>query len=374
MTAPRPSVPHQPVEPFAGRTRPGVPASRLFQVAACTLAMLLSPAPLRAAGAPPGWLADWRKAIPVWRGIQLSVGDDKAAAALTEKVPRLGALGVNALVIEVDYQFAFQSHPELGSAGGLTKAGAAGLARACREHGIRPIPLFNCLGHQSWAKTTFPLLVKHPEFDETPGQFPDNKDIYCRSWCPQHPEVNRVVFALIDELVDAFSADAVHVGMDEVFLIASEHCPRCKGGDPATLFAKAVKDLHGHIVGGRKVEMLMWSDRLLEAQTMGYGEWESAKNGTAAAVDLVPKDLILCDWHYEKRADYPSIPFFLGKGFRVWPSGWNKVEATDALIDAAQKSRGERMLGHLCTTWGSVKIPDLDQWPPIVAAMKRWSR
>jgi uncharacterized lipoprotein YddW (UPF0748 family) len=37
-------------------------------------------------------------------------------------------------------------------------------------------------------------------------------------WCPLHPEVNKVVFALIDEIIDAFEADAVHIGMDEIFL------------------------------------------------------------------------------------------------------------------------------------------------------------
>ncbi|MCX7894917.1 MAG: hypothetical protein N2447_03040, partial [Thermoanaerobaculum sp.] len=50
----------------------------------------------------------------------------------------------------------------------------------------------------SWAKTTFPLLVKYPEFDETPQIPLDNPDIYCRSWCPLHPKVNDVVFALMD--------------------------------------------------------------------------------------------------------------------------------------------------------------------------------
>jgi hypothetical protein len=336
------------------------------------LLLLVCSCPLHG-GDVPRQLEGWRKANPVWRGIQLGVGDDKSAQALATEIPKLAVLGVNVLVIEIDYQFAFQSLPGLGSEKGLTKEGAARLARACREQGIRPIPLFNCLGHQSWAKTTFPLLVKYPEFDETPGQFPDNKDIYCRSWCPQHPDVNRVVFALMDELVDAFSADALHVGLDEVLLIASEHCPRCKGGDPAKLFAKAVNDLHAHLVGKRKVEMLLWGDRLLDAGVVGYGEWESAKNGTHRAIDLVPKDLIVCDWHYEKMAEYKSIPLLLEKGFRVWPSGWNKVEPTEALIAAAQKHRGGRMLGHLCTTWGAVKIPQLAEWPPIVTAMKRWA-
>jgi hypothetical protein len=190
--------------------------------------------------------------------------------------------------------------------------------------------------------------------------------------------VNEIVFALLDEIIFAFEADAVHVGMDEVFLIASPHCARCKDGDPAKLFAKAVNDLHGHLVGQRKVEMLMWADRLLDAATMGYGRWEAATNGTHRAVDLIPKDIILCDWHYEELAKYPgkpkdysSIPFFLEKGFRVWPSGWKNVQATDALLDAELKHQHERLLGHLCTTWGAVRTGELAEWPPIRAATKK---
>lgn len=251
--------------------------------------------------------------------------------------------------------------------------GQAGrLADACRANGIRPIPQLNCLGHQSWAARTAPLLVKYPQFDETPGQFPGNKGIYCRSWCPQHPDVNPIVFALMDELIDAFKADAFHVGMDEVFLIASEHCPRCKGKKPADLFAKAVNDYHAHLAGKRKVEMLMWGDRLLNGKSTGYGLWEAAFNGTHPAIDRIPKTIIICDWHYGKRADYPSIPFFIEKGFRVWPSGWDKVDATEALADAVLKHRGPRMLGHLCTIWGKVPAGDLAKFPPVEAAMKKW--
>ncbi|MBI4663607.1 MAG: family 20 glycosylhydrolase [Verrucomicrobia bacterium] len=339
------------------------------------LALAVLTSSLNAAEPEPGaWLKKWQQQNPIWRGIQLSVANDSTAEALIAELPKLAALGINALVAEVDYGFAFDSHPDLRLSRVLTKPMAARLGQACRENGIRPIPLFNCLGHQSWSKNTFPLLVKHPEFDETPGQFPSNTNIYCRSWCPQHPEVNRIVFALIDEIIDGFSADALHVGMDEVFLLASEHCARCKGGDSAKLFAKAVSDLHGHIVGRRTIEMLMWGDRFLDGKATGYGKWEAAENGTHPAIDLVPRDVILCDWHYGKRAEYPSIPIFLEKGFRVWPSGWNKVEATEALIEAEQKHRNERMLGHLCTTWGAVKVPQMAEWPPIVAAMKRWAK
>ena len=194
-----------------------------------------------------------------------------------------------------------------------------------------------------------------------------------------------MVFALVDELVTAFEASAFHVGMDEVFIIASEHCPRCKGHDPAKLFAKAVNDFHYHIVKERKWGMFLWADRLLDAQTMGYGEWESARSGTAGAVELIPKDIVLCDWHYERRTNYPSVPFLVGKGFRVWPAGWKSLPAAQALSKFSRQQHSPQVVGYLCTTWGAVKIPALAEWPPLVDVLKernqaweqrptRWSR
>jgi hypothetical protein len=307
------------------------------------------------------------------RGVHLMLGSDAQAAALQEEMPKLAAVGVNVLVLETDYNFEFKSHPELSSPGCVTQVRAHELAAEARRLGIRLIPQINCLGHQSWSRRTGALLSKYPEFDETPGQYPNNTNIYCRSWCPQNPMVNQVVFALADELVTAFEATAFHAGMDEVFIIASEYCPRCKGHDPAKLFAKAVNDFHHHIVEERKWEMFIWADRLLDDKAMGYGEWESARNGTAGAVDLIPKDIILCDWHYEVRTNYPSVPFLVEKGFRVWPAGWKSLPAGQELSKFAQQQRSPRVVGYLCTTWGAVKIPALTQWSPLVEVLKEWN-
>jgi hypothetical protein len=307
-----------------------------------------------------------------WRGVHLMVQNDTQAKTLREALPRFASAGVNAIIVEVDYAYEFQSHPEVRGKDFVTKAHARELAAAARTNGIWLIPQLNCLGHQSWSKNTLPLLSQHPEFDETPGQYPDNKDVYCRSWCPQNPEVNRVVFSLIDDLLDGFQANAMHVGMDEVFLIASQYCSRCRGGDPAKLFARAVNDLHQHIVRERKCTMFMWGDRLLDANQLKFSEWEASKNGTQAAVDLVPKDIVLCDWHYEKRDDYPSVPFLLAKGFRVWPSGWQPLEATKAFSHFARQQTDPKLVGYLCTTWGKVKLRDAADWPSLVEPLSEW--
>jgi hypothetical protein len=316
-----------------------------------------------------------------WRAIHLiDYESDSDLEALGRSVPGLARMGVNVVILEVDYNFDFKSHPELRrGAAPITRRGARGLAETCRKYGIRLIPEFQSLGHQSWAAETFPLLTVYPKFDLTPGAFPGNKgkfvdedgeeDFYCREWDPLNPAVNRVVFRLMDEIIEAFQSDALHVGMDEVFLLGSGYSPATRGKDPAELFAKAVNDLHRHLVGGRHVEMLMWGDRLIDGRKFDFGRWEASRNGTAPAVDLIPKDIVICPWHYERRDAYPSIPVLLGKGFRVLPAGWNKVEATRALIEYGQKQADPKMLGHVFTTWG-VRKEELTKYPPLVEGLK----
>lgn len=306
-----------------------------------------------------------------WHALHvIAFKSDGDLEVLAGQLPRLAALGLNTLILEINYGLAFQSHPELRQGtNAISRGGAQRFAALCKRHGVRLIPEFQSLGHQSWKQTTFPLLRTYPQLDLTPGAFPENKGIYCREWDPLNPEVNKVVFALIDEILDAFGADAFHVGMDEVFLIGNEKSPSTKGKDPARVFARAVNDLHRHLVGKRHVEMLMWGDRLIDARKFHWGEWEASTNGTAGAVDLIEKDIIVCPWHYEKKAEYPSIPMLLGKGFRVLPAGWNKPEASRALIEFSAKLDSPKMLGHLFTTWGNRKN-NLAEYPPLAEGLK----
>ncbi len=316
--------------------------------------------PLGAQTADRSWSEQWKADNKQWIACHLiGIQPGKLDTVKRLVADGLAPLGFNVLVLEVGYDFQFQSHPELETRG-LSRAQARELAAACRAHGIRLIPLMNCLGHQSWGARPGALLAKYPQFDETPGIPYDDKDIYCREWCPSHPDVNKIVFELIDELIDAFEADAFHVGMDEVFLIGDKHCPRCQGRDVADLFAKVVIELHDHLVKEKGVEMLMWSDRLLDSKATGYGRWEASDTGSHRAIERLPKDIILCDWHYELPAVYqqmgqeqpfPSVQFFQDHGFRVLPAPWRNPEAAVAFLRVAKQGATDRMLGVLFTGW-----------------------
>jgi hypothetical protein len=273
---------------------------------------------------------------------------------ITEYMPRLR---LNELILEINYHYEYESHPEVREEECWTAEDCRRLKRLADANCVKIIPMINCLGHQSWADETFQLLRAHPEFDETPEIPLNNKEIYCRSWCPHHPEVNGLIFDLIDEIVDVFEADAFHAGMDEVFILG--RCPRCRGTEPAVLFAKSVKDIHAHIVGKRNLEMLIWGDRFIDSATTGYGEWEASANNTTAAIDLIPKDIVICDWHYETSyggvpATYPSVREFTKKGFRVWPAGWKSAQNAQMLTAVALETASDRMVGYLATTWTSI--------------------
>lgn len=284
------------------------------------------------------------------RGLHTLVYGRNELPAVDRLIARfLPELHLNELILEINCGFRFKSHPEVAEAESLTLDDCRRLTDLAQRNHIRLIPMINCLGHQSWAEKTGKLLAAHPEFDETPDLPPNNPGIYCRSWCPSHPTLDRFIGELIDELIDAFHADAFHVGMDEVFILGK--CSRCKGQPKSKLFAKAVNDLHGHIVGKRKIEMQMWGDRLLDSQATGYSEWEASANDTAPAIDLIPKDILICDWHYGIRNDYPSVKYFQEKGFRVWPAGWDSAENAEKLAGCALRSMSEKMVGYLATTW-----------------------
>ncbi|MFC1563623.1 family 20 glycosylhydrolase [candidate division KSB1 bacterium] len=305
-----------------------------------------------------------------WRALHLlNYNDDKALEELAQDIPILAENGINLLVLEIDYNFQFRSHPELRRGSDpVSKDGARKFAQVCREHDIRLVIEFQSVGHQSWAKETFPLLTEYPQFDLTPGVFPNNENIYCREWDVTNPEVYTIAFELMDELIDAFETDGIHVGMDEVFLLGHEQSPSTKGKDPAQLFAKAVNDLYDHLVKKRGVEMFIWGDRLIDANKIDYGEWEAALNGTHPAVDNIPKDIIICDWHYELRETYPSIPMFLDKGFRVLPVSWKNTEASKQLINYSIEQKNPKMLGHLFSTW--TRMRNITEYEPMTEGLK----
>jgi hypothetical protein len=305
---------------------------------------------------------NWDALMPV-RGFCISAPQPRDLDAFIAFIDKeLRPRHVNTLILQVNYDYQFETHPELRAASALSKEHVKKLVAACKTDEIRIIPQFNLLGHQSWAGNLGNLLRQYPDFDETPNvkmpekyKWPNADRLYCKSYCPLHPDVHRVVFALMDELCDVFEADAFHAGMDEVFYIGEDQCPRCSGRDKSELFAGEVRRLHDHLQEkGRS--LWIWGDRLLPGKTTGLGMWEASYNNTDRAIDLIPKDVMICDWHYE-RPD-PTAAYFALKGLSVvtcpWKSPQTAVLQTQDMLrfrsDSAPEMK-DRFQGMVQTVW-----------------------
>ncbi len=282
----------------------------------------------------------------------------------------LAPRSVNTLILRVDWNYRYKSHPELSDSGALSKGDVKKIVEACKKHNIRIIPQVNLLGHQSWAGRIGNLLKAYPEFDETPAVmmpekyvWPNPDGLYCKSYCPLHPQVHDVVFDVVDEICDVFEADAFHAGMDEVFYIGEKQCPRCSGKDRAELFAGEVRTIREHLAGSGR-QLWIWGDRLIDGKTTGMGEWEASFNNTYRAIDMIPKDVMICDWHYE-RPDQTAV-YFAMKGFNVVTCPWRNpqvavVQAQDMVKFRAGSSKQmrDRFQGMVQTVWsGSEQFMD----------------
>jgi len=250
---------------------------------------------------------------------------------------------VNTLILRVDYKYKYISHPELQDENALSEEDVKKIVNACKKHKIEIVPQINLLGHQSWANKLSKLLVVYPEFDETPHvKIPENyiwpnaDGLYCKSYCPLHPGVHKVVFELMDEICEVFESKAFHAGMDEVFYIGDDQCPRCAGHSKSELFAGEVNKIKNHLdIKGRR--LWIWGDRLINGQVTGIGMWEASMNNTHQAIDLISKDVMICDWHYE-RPDQTAV-YFAMKGFDVVTCAWRNPEIAVKQVNDMLKFR-----------------------------------
>ena len=279
-----------------------------------------------------------------------------------ELAPRL----VNILVLRVDYNYEYKSHPELRNSGALSKNDVKRIVAVCKKNNISIIPQVNLLGHQSWLNELGNLLRVYPQFDETPlvempvkYVWPNGDRLYCKSYCPLHPDIHKVVFDLIDEICDVFETDTFHAGMDEVFYIGEEQCPRCSGKNKAELFAGEVRTIHDHLAL-KKRKLWIWGDRLIDGKTTGIHEWEASHNDTHWAVDMIPKDVVICDWHYD-RPDHTPV-YFAMKGFNVitcpWDNPANAVLQIQNMFNYRKHSTPEMKVhfwGMMQTVWSSTE-------------------
>ena len=269
---------------------------------------------------------------------------------------------VNLIVMQVRYRYQFKRHPEVWGYDPLSKEDVKKLVAVCKKNGIKLVPKMNLHGHQSGVPNTPTdgilhgrddikphmrdgLLRAYPDFDE----HRDIKEHTLRCICTQNGAAKMVVCELMDELMEVFESDTIHIGCDEVFRMAE--CPICTQIPKAKLFADWITALHDH-VASRGGKIMMWGDRLLSSKETGYNNvFDASEEGTEDALNMIPKDIIICDWHYPVYEKYTSVDIFARAGFEIMVSPWFNQDAAKAFMNYAVEHDTGHIRGALMTTW-----------------------
>lgn len=177
---------------------------------------------------------------------------------------------------------------------------------------------------------------------------------------PRKPEVYKIVFAALDELVELIHPKAIHIGHDEVI---------GEGPLPAHLFLQDVKSIHAYLKT-KGISTWMWGDMLIspnEFPNMFNGD-KSLNGGTPGyGKELrlqLPKDIVICDWHYvwgkPFETEFPSLATFKGEGFRVLGATWRSTWDIRNFSRYAANNGAEGMIATLWhyprqNSWGIVE-------------------
>ena len=246
----------------------------------------------------------------------------------------LSPMGYNFIIMEVAGTLRFDSHPEINEAlqyalkkaksgewppfphGSVAdgtiveKSMVRELVEYVEGYGLTVVPEIQSLGHVQFMTQAHPDIAERPVdeveevIDERFADIPP-KQFYAHSYCPSNPKSYEILFDLIDEIVEVFQPkEYVHMGHDEVYQIGV--CPKCKGKDPAELFAYDVNRIHDYLAT-KGLKMMIWSDMIQPV----------TKYQTPSAIDMIPKDILMLDfiWYFHMNDDIEDN--LLAKDFSV---------------------------------------------------------
>lgn len=222
---------------------------------------------------------------------------------------------------------------------------------------FKVIPYMQMISHCTWimANPANRCLLENPDF---------NAKSFNMNWCPEHPEINSFITALIDENNEIFHPRAIHVGLDEVTSSEFGTCPRCRSKDKAMLLKNAILNIHA-LLEARKLKMIMWQDSLLGENTYYY------KGIGAKIVNDLPRDIEIGVWHYRTDKDFveTQIRDFTDKGFKVMCTSFFDPENIRLIAQVSGKHLGmSAAWWYLVRTWSP-----LDGVANLPLAVCSWS-
>lgn len=304
-------------------------------------------------------IADWPDTG--WRAWHVGSPTKAELPAAYNWVSTLAKLKYNQVLFEVNDVFPYESHPEIASPNAPSKQELRDLVDYCRALGLEVIPQVQVYGHFNW-------VLNKPGWQDLAEQPADEASARWGLWNAniRDPRYYPLVFDLYTEVIDVFRPTVFHIGHDEITFRPIGVHRDTRNTSPADLLAEEVTKLHDWLAE-RGLVTMMWGDQLVAEQHGG------PPHNTWTAVDKLPKDIIINDWHYSPWDDFPSVAFLKEHGYKVLASGWwdplNIMNFSDVAIR-------EGILGFSGTSWwglGNFPASAEHQTAFVLAAENSWS-
>ncbi len=220
----------------------------------------------------------------------------------------MARMHITYVALEFGPQVVLDLDPSIAEGGRFSKADARAVIEYGRSLGLKPIAYLNMLGHLDRAYKKDPY-TQHGGIDIR------NDETY-----------EEFVYPILEEMLEVYGpVEYFHCGMDEaweLFRWLSE-----QGYDVTSLLARHIQRVDGFLAT-RGVKLVIWHDMLIAPSLSEEisGPVGPANGGppqnTAAALGLIPKDVILDYWFYDPLPSYPALDYLRAQGFEVWASPW----------------------------------------------------
>jgi hypothetical protein len=191
----------------------------------------------------------------------------------------------------------YQDSPnqDVADGGVLEKAEVADLAQWARHYYVEFIPEVPSLTHSNY------LLSRHRELaDVADAEWPD-------AYCPSHPGSYKLLFDVLDEVIEVVKPQTVHIGHDE-WRAPLGACPRCGNKDRRELFAQDVNKIHDYLTA-KGIRTAMYGDHLMErVRGTGASDQKTRAGFTyqwpggltpAQVKEKIPHDILIFNWFWK---------------------------------------------------------------------------
>ncbi len=234
------------------------------------------------------------------RGISddISRGQISTMANFRKIIRFLAMHKMNVYMPYIENQFAFKSYPGFSKGRDpLTAEEVAGLDAYAEKYHVQIIPAFETLGHME-------DVLQRPEFEKY-AEFPGSASLNISD-----DSASDFMKTLLTEIAAAFSSPYFNMTADESFDVGL-------GGSKKLVESSGIAEAHARfylklydVLKSHGKNVMIYGDILLQNPKI---------------LEVIPKDIIIIDWHYRSAFDYPSIKVFKDAGFNfiACPAVWN---------------------------------------------------